>query len=205
MSQRLGAWSPRCARRWLGLASLGAVGILGAACGSSGGAQPRPTSIVSFDLGTTFGEVPLDAELVWKLDAETTEGLICELDFEGDGVVDLRLEGCPLEGAARHAYTTGGRFEPSLTVRGADGSVISAKSVVYANQLEPTPRHDRSREAARSAGPRGRRRSRDADFRPRAAPRPDRAGRDALHPDARPRPPRRLGARRRRALPMPTL
>lgn len=64
--------------------------------------------------------------------SERDESLVCQLNFDGDEVVEQSISGCEDVHGATHTYDEPGRYTAILTVRSRDGGADTARVRVVA-------------------------------------------------------------------------
>ena len=111
----------------------------------------NPLEIATFDtVERGWGDAPLLTHFGWQVKGsgvmdQKPPPLTCELDFEGDGIVDQVLAPCPrdtstvnLQSLPLYSFTAPGERQPELVV--SDGTRrIWAHTTVLANKLEYQP------------------------------------------------------------------
>lgn len=126
--------------------------LVGVACGMSGEdhtmATPPATAsspelrIARFDVAEAgWGDAPVGVHFLWSVESTTGRPLTCDLDLDGDGTLDQRIEGCrpntiddPIETLPARTYTIPGAHLPKLVV--SDGiHTVQATQEIYANKV----------------------------------------------------------------------
>lgn len=126
--------------------------LVGIACGTSREddtiAAPPVTAIspelriARFDVAEAgWGDAPVSVHFLWAIESTTGRPLTCDLDLDGDGTFDQRIEGCrpdtldePIASLPARTYATPGAHVPKLVV--SDGvNTVQATQEIYANKV----------------------------------------------------------------------
>lgn len=95
--------------------------------------DPDGPVITKFAPTAYFGDAPFTTDLVIEVNSPAGASLSCELDAEGDGVLEQHVD-CPV-GTVTIAYPVPGRYAPALRVTDSAGRVAKASEIVLSNRL----------------------------------------------------------------------
>lgn len=95
------------------------------------------TDLQSFTMTKSAGVIPFDAEFSWSFRSVAKLGKTkCEIDWEGDGKVDVVLDDCTSKTTITHRYEKYGAYQPKMTVYHEGESIAVRQLEAYANYIE---------------------------------------------------------------------